>query len=233
MTACVGVLLARNEADRYLIPTLQSMQRVCDQILLLDDGSTDDTVAVARAHGATVRARRAGAPMWGQESSARAELWAWGAEVAKDGWLYVSDADHELVAPVDHWRAMCRSWEVSAWGIPLYDCWDDPQQHRADGQWAAYQIARPWLFRPSACPTPQWGERGLHSGHAPINFPYLMGVAPTGVWIRHYGWMARADREAKVARYTAASAHLRPDELAHLHSVLYEPDPPAHAGCPY
>lgn len=229
--ACVGVMLARNEADRYLREAIVSMQSVCDQILVLDDGSTDGTPELAESLGCTVRRRTADRPMWGEESSARAELWAWGADVAKDGWLYVSDADHELVAPPEAWKAMCRSWEATAWAMRLYDCWDSPTTHRADGQWAAYQVARPWLFRPSACPEPQWGDRGLHSGHAPLNFPYVLGVAPIGVWIRHYGWMDRGDREAKVARYTAASAHLRPSELAHLQSVLYDADSPAHAGC--
>jgi len=226
---CVGIVLARNEADRYLAATLASMQRACDEILLLDDGSTDDTAEVARSFGASVRHRDASAPMWGQEATARAELWAWGAEVARDGWLYISDADHDLVAPPDDWRTLLKSWSVTAWAMRLYDCWDSPQQHRVDGQWAAYQVARPWLFRPGACPEPQWNGRGLHSGHAPGNFPYILGVAPERVWIRHLGWMARADRETKVARYTDASAHLAPAELAHLHSVLDEPHSSVYA----
>lgn len=212
-------MLARNEADRYLSATLASMWRICDRILVLDDGSTDDTASVSRSAGANVKQRN-GNPMWGDESNARAELWAWGSGVAKDGWLYISDADHELVCEPETVRALTTSWSVNCWGMRLYDCWDSPQKHRVDGQWAAYQVARPWLFRPSACPDPQWTGRGLHSGHAPINFPYHMGVAPNSVWLRHLGWMNAVDREAKVARYTAAAQHLQPAELAHLQSVL-------------
>jgi hypothetical protein len=58
---------------------------------------------------------------------------------------------------------------------------------------------------------------------------FFRSHAPERVWIRHLGWMARADRETKVARYTDASAHLAPAELAHLHSVLNVSDSPAHA----
>lgn len=215
----IAALLARNEADRYLAATIQSIQPHADRILLLDDGSTDGTPDVARDLGCEVRVR-SGAAMWGAESPARADLWAWAAEEAGEGWLYVSDADHELVAPEDVLRTLCTSWVVNAWGIRLYDCWDSPQRHRADGHWAAYQVARPWLFRPSACPDPQWSGRGLHSGHAPVNYPYRLAAAPESVWIRHYGWMRASDREAKFQRYADASAHLRPEELAHLHSVL-------------
>ena len=215
---CVAALLAKNEADRYLTQAVRAAQLVCDTVLLLDDGSTDDTIALAEELGCQVRSREAEG-MWGKESAARAQLWSWGAEEAGDGWLFVLDADHELVAPTEAWRGMLETWQVNAWGIPLYDCWDDPQRHRADGHWQGYQVARPWLFRPSVCPHPTWSGRGLHSGHAPINYPYHMGVAPSGVWLRHYGWMSATDREAKLARYLAHQDQLRPDELAHLHTV--------------
>lgn len=215
----IAALLTRNEADRYLAATLASIQPHADRILVLDDGSTDGTPDLARDMGCEVRTRT-GDAMWGTESPARAELWAWGAEVAGDNWLYISDADHELVCPNDTLSVLCSSWQVTAWGIPLYDCWDSPQRHRADGQWAAYQVARPWLFRVAACPQPTWSGRGLHAGHAPVNFPYSVGLAPQGVWIRHLGWMTARDRETKVARYRSASAHLAPGELSHLDSVL-------------
>lgn len=224
----IGALLVKDEADRYLAATIRSMQPVCEKILVLDDGSTDDTVALAESMGCEVR-RRVETGMWGNETPARAELWDWGAQEAGNGWLYISDADHELVGDRDHIRRLAESWEVNCWGFRLYDCWDSPQTHRVDGQWAAYQVARPWMFRPVSCGTPQWGSRGLHAGHAPCNYDYRLGLAPSGVWIRHLGWMSAVDREAKVARYTAAAEHLRPDELAHLHSVSDASYPRAHA----
>lgn len=48
-----GVVIARNEADR-IGRCLQSMRGVCSEILVLDSGSDDDTVAIARAAGARV-----------------------------------------------------------------------------------------------------------------------------------------------------------------------------------
>lgn len=46
-----GVVFAKNEADRIGACTLRS---VCAEVIVLDSGSTDDTVAVARAAGALV-----------------------------------------------------------------------------------------------------------------------------------------------------------------------------------
>ncbi len=48
-----GVVITRNEADR-IARCLQSMQAVCSEIVVLDSGSDDDTVAIARAVGARV-----------------------------------------------------------------------------------------------------------------------------------------------------------------------------------
>lgn len=48
-----GVVVARNEADR-IARCVGSLARVCAEVVVLDSGSDDDTVAVARAAGARV-----------------------------------------------------------------------------------------------------------------------------------------------------------------------------------
>lgn len=51
-----GVVVARNEADR-IGRCLRSLAQVCSEVVVVDSGSTDDTVAVARALGARVEHR--------------------------------------------------------------------------------------------------------------------------------------------------------------------------------
>lgn len=48
-----GVVITKNEADR-IGRCLDSMRAVCTELVVVDSGSDDDTVAVARAHGARV-----------------------------------------------------------------------------------------------------------------------------------------------------------------------------------
>lgn len=48
-----GVVIAHNEADR-IARCVQSLRAVCGEVIVLDSGSTDDTVAIARAAGARV-----------------------------------------------------------------------------------------------------------------------------------------------------------------------------------
>lgn len=214
---CVAAIIARNEADRYLATVIQSLQPLCTDIILLDDGSEDQTVDLANAMGCQVRFRDAD-PMWGQESHARSELWQWGSEIAGDGWLLIADADQQLVADPAAWRMMLTSL-CPSWSLPLYDCWNRPDQYRADGYWQGYRLARPWLFRPIMCPDPVWPDRGIHCGHSPANFPGPTAVAPDGVYWKHFGWMTETDRDTKTTRYLSTQSQLTPHELAHLRSV--------------
>lgn len=48
-----GVVITKNEADR-IGRCLDSMRGLCAELVVVDSGSTDDTVAVATAHGARV-----------------------------------------------------------------------------------------------------------------------------------------------------------------------------------
>jgi glycosyltransferase involved in cell wall biosynthesis len=97
MPRLIGLVLARNEADKFLKPVLTRLLAVCDSVLLLDDNSTDDTYAIAKEMGCSVK-KRTKPPMWGEEASARQELWEWGVSRRKDNdWLLICDADQELV----------------------------------------------------------------------------------------------------------------------------------------
>ena len=215
---CVAAILARNEADRYLKETIESLQPLCDKILVLDDGSTDSTIALSRSLGCEVRSREALQPMWGQESTARQQLWAWGSEEAGDGWLYISDSDHVTQCDPSDWRQMLTSWNVNAWAFPLLDLWDSPTTFRVDGFWQGYKTARPWLFKPSVSGPQSWSDRGIHTGHCP-QADWLVGLAERAR-ILHLGWMKESDRKEKYLRYAEVGDSLSPWEKSHLQTVL-------------
>ena len=111
-----GVVIAKNEADR-IGRCLDSMRAVCTEMLVLDCGSDDDTVAVARAAGARVEHQD-----WlgfaGQKNEAISR--------ATQPWLLLLDADEWLaddaegkiralfasgeVEQADVWRLSRRNW---------------------------------------------------------------------------------------------------------------------------
>ncbi len=84
-----GVVITRNEGDR-IGRCVASMMAVCAEVVVLDSGSTDDTVAVARGLGARV-AQRAW-PGFAVQKNAAIEL-------ATQPWVLLLDADEWLEPP--------------------------------------------------------------------------------------------------------------------------------------
>ena len=233
----VTAILAKDEANRFLRPVLERCRSFSDTVLVLDDRSTDATPQIATELGCEVQTRSILAdPAWGKESSARQELWDWAAEVAgADGWVLICDADMVLHGDP---RPYTQSWEMNSWAWPLADLWDSDTTHRVDGPWAmGPRTPRPWLFKPSAAAglplqfgrpdamgrsasyTPQWGDRGIHVGHCPGNFPLVCGVATDLLWL-HYAYLRPEDRQAKYQQYLSVQDQLSPFERAHAESII-------------
>jgi hypothetical protein len=214
----VTALLVKNEADKYLERVLKRCWEFSSDVLVLDDGSTDDSVRKAWGLGCQVRERRE-TGMWGNESPARAELWDWGAKEAGDGWLLIADADMLLQGDP---RPLLNTTQHNAWSFVLYDLWDSETTYRLDGFWRGHEYPRPWLFRPSRLgyDTPIWPDRGLHTGHAPSNAQIDAGIAyPEQLCWHHLAYVTQPDRFRKHQQYLEKSHLLTPWEQAHAASV--------------
>lgn len=225
MTRLVSAILARNEAgeDRYLARVLARCAEFSDAVLVLDDGSTDDTAAVARAAGCVVVTRDA-AGFWGtSETPARRELWERAADLAGDGWVLMCDADMVLRGDP---RRLCASWDAAAWAWPLVDLWNTEHTFRVDGPWGLGPTTpRPWLFRPRAAPpgfVARWPEnRNIHVGHCPLNWQDAgpTFVAPPNVYWLHFSYLTAAHRRAKFAQYARVTHQLDAFQRAHAATI--------------
>jgi hypothetical protein len=206
---CVGAVLARNEAapDRYLRRVLANVACFTDSIVVLDDNSDDATPDIAAECGAIVFTRSGADGGWWNgaaaqsEAPARAQLWHLAqAEAGPEGWIYVSDCDHELlgITPAE-FRRLLRSTVVDAWACPLWDCWDHEDLQRVDTWWQAWRYPRPWLFRAL---DGDFSPRAIHTGHAPLR-DWIVGLMPLGAGIRHLSYVQPAHRQRKLERYLA------------------------------
>ena len=53
MTPISGLVITLNEAHN-IVDCIHSMKQVCDDVVVVDSGSTDGTIELAREHGALV-----------------------------------------------------------------------------------------------------------------------------------------------------------------------------------
>ena len=106
-------LIVKNE-EQFLDPCLASIKGLADQLVVVDTGSTDRTVEIARAHGAEVHAFP-----WNDDFSAARNA---ALEHATGDWILMLDADEEL--PPDQHDALrhaLKPGRVIAWRLPLED----------------------------------------------------------------------------------------------------------------
>lgn len=193
-----AMLRVKNEA-RWIEQVIDSILPLSSDIVVLDDHSTDDTVAIANGAGATVIP----SPFEGLDE-ARDKNFLLGAVMAtKADWVLCIDGD-EVLEPsgiekihleLDTWPITARPPDAFSFRI-LY-LWDRPDQIRTDGIYGKFQ--RPSLFRlkpGQKFRTTPYGKN-FHCG----NVPDFMGAQTTDIGLLHYGYLHREDRLRKYAWY--------------------------------
>jgi hypothetical protein len=218
MPKLVTALMVRNEADKYLERVLRRCLEFSDEVILVDDSSTDGSDRMAWRLGCSV-VRRSKAGMWGNEAPARAELWGLAAKAAGDGWVLICDADMVLYGDP---RPLTLTTQFNSWAWVLYDMWSTDGHYRCDGFWQGHLHPRPWMFKPSALLDPPiWPTRGIHCGHAPENFPLHTGILDNSeyYWI-HLPYSTPQSRQRKHAQYMEQAHQLTGFERAHADSIL-------------
>ena len=226
--------IIRNESHRYLADLLNSWSQFADEIIAIDDHSSDATQSLLMGARATWRPSGITGPMWGSEAVKREELWNLGMQSDAD-WFIFLDAD---MIPARDPRPLMEMHDEDGkkypqsehnYGIafPLYDLWNlNPTLYRCDNFWQAHKNPRLW-----AVPKPKpefratWSNRGIHCGHLPQNLE-LGGIltAPDDYAILHYGYAHELDRIDKYKAYTSQAYQLSDHELEHARSIV-DPKP--------
>lgn len=194
-------MVVKNEADRYLRQVLENAKTYITDAVIIDDGSTDNSVQMCREilHNIPLHLVQNKVSKFSNEHELRRQQWEETAKVNPD-WIVILDADEifENKFAVDV-QELIKKPNVDAYYFRLYDFWDE-NHYRDDRFWQAHNYFRPFLIRYRPEMSYVWNETAQHSGRLPKNINQLpYELSP--LRLKHYGWSRKEDREAKYDRY--------------------------------
>jgi len=219
----IASAIVRNETRRYLEPWLGHLLTFCDEVRLLDDGSTDGTREIAAGFDEVYVRANHGPAFFEDESAARNHLLTWTMQGDPDYVLSI-DAD-EFIGDTETLRfhlgqaaavyslTMREVWKIDGLKVGL----------RVDGLWGDRRC--PLLWRaPAELRGTRWRipKRKLACGREPQAVRGQRGF-DTGVGIYHFGWTREADRTARAERYFEHDGG-RFHASKHLQSILWPDD---------
>lgn len=229
----LAMMLVRNEERRYLREVLDSLDRFVDQMVIVDDASTDGTPDLCASYAKATVIRRANAS-FGNEVALRKFCWdeavATGAE-----WILAVDADEifedRMAREID---TLVGTPDVDGWAFRLFDFWGSRDHYRDDRYWQAHRHHRLFLVRNTGV-VPRWRETPLHCGRLPLNAVDPSRVAASSIRLKHLGWADPTEHRRKYEHYMRSDGEGRYGILAQYASILdthprlrrwEEPEPP-------
>jgi glycosyltransferase involved in cell wall biosynthesis len=182
LTICV---VAQNEEEK-LPRLLKSVRAVADEIVVVDGGSTDRSIAIAQEHGAKV-VRRA--------FTTHADQKNYAASVATHDWIFLLDADEELSEEL---KASTLHWKQSE---PQHAVYEMARLTWYLGAWIRHSRWYPDLQRRIYRRDKARFEGAIHSA---LRFEGRVGRLQGN--LLHYTIRDFSEHETKLERYTTAIA---------------------------
>lgn len=219
------MMLVKNEADRYLRQMLESASEYVDEIVILDDNSTDDTYDICKSYPKVVCIERVqGVDFATNESAPRRRLFDMTCETNPD-WIISLDADEIME---DRFKREIRQLldkpgKFHWFGIVFHHFWHSLTHYRADKLWKPCAGPRIFKFVPGY--DYNWKQSRLHCGSLPNNiFGNFHGVN-TDYRVKHLGYADSPERtRQKYNWYIERDPNSEMCPRSHYDSML-DPDP--------
>ena len=216
-------MVVKNEEGSYLEKMLASVLPVVDAVLIIDDASTDGTVALCekllknKPHKIIKNEKS----MLSCEWKLRKMQWKQTLKLNPD-WILNLDAD-EVFEPkfVQKLPYLLKDPSVDVYNFRLFDMWDDENTFRSDAFWHAHKGFMPALVRYQK----RFCYRFKHSAHDCGRFPKnirYMDCINSPIRIKHLGWLRKEDREKKFQNYLTVDKNEKCGNMAKYQSIMDE-----------
>ncbi|YCA41910.1 glycosyltransferase [Bacillus sp. JZ8] len=194
-------MVVKNEGNRYLKEALEQHKKFIDEAVIIDDGSTDNTVDICleTLKGIPVHIIQNAQSKFSNEVELRKQQWEETVKRNPD-WILNLDADEIFETGfASGVKEILEQTKFDVVCFRLYDFWNKTH-YREDMYWRAHLTYRPFLVRYRKDFNYVWKETAQHCGRLPENIFELKST--TSNWrLKHFGWATKEERLTKYRRY--------------------------------
>lgn len=215
-------MVVKNESGRYLKQALESHRKFIDEAVIIDDGSTDDTVAVCLEvlKDIPVRMVKNVESKFGNEVELRKQQWEETISTNPD-WILNLDADEIFEDKfAEEVHKLLEQNEFDLYSFRLYDFWK-LTHYREDEYWQAHLYYRPFLLRYRKGFDYTWKETPQHCGRYPQNI-FNLPNSISQLRLKHLGWANEQERLQKFERYKTLDPGAKYGDIRQYTSILDE-----------
>ena len=215
-----ALLQVRNEENRYLEEVLNDLTEYVDDVVIVDDASTDRTVEICQSYPKVKEIVQLPESHFHKEWELRNILWREGCKYEPD-WLLVIDADEVFESSFKTKVRELINQDSYDWvGFRMYDFWGGKTHYREDDFWNLHQRYSTMLVRYLPDFPYYYLQKEHHASRLPLSYQALVGCF-SDYRVKHFGWAGdEEERRKKYERYMEIDPNGTWGSLDHYQSIL-------------
>lgn len=217
-----AMMQVRNETQRYLDSVLHDLSGFVDDIVIIDDASSDGTFELCQSFPKVTKLLKLEKSEFNHEWELRQRLWDLAISTNPD-WLLSVDADEFYEEHAKRQMRQLINQDQYDWvGFRIYDFWGGKTHYREDHLWRIHHRHTRTLVRYLPDYYYFYPRMDHHVPRLPLSYAVLDGFLAE-LRVKHYGWAVSAEeRYEKYLRYMASDPNGRWGSLEQYQSILDE-----------